>query len=161
MTSRLTYLLLLLATILVGCTESAEPKPYTYSQHFSGKVSKTWRLDRLLFREEGKSDETLGLSNCEKDDQYTFYANSEKLFEVSNGNIACEGDGSDDLLISYVWQFNQANASLSMVTPHVFGNFYIPFIVKEASEKQMELEVFLDEEATLSYVLIFKLVDEE
>ena len=147
--------------IICGCSETAEPKPYTYSRIFTGNKSKTWKLDRLVFREKDKQDENLGLSSCEKDDLYTFYANDERLFEVSNGSIACSDDDGADLLVSYTWQFNQANASLSMVTPHIFGYFFIPFIVKDANEKILELEIFLDEEATISYVLFFKLVDEE
>lgn len=153
------FLFLLIGSL--GCTESAEPKPYSYSKIFTGEVSKTWKLDRLVFREKGKTDEILGLSNCEKDDLYTFYANDEKLFEVDNGTIACASDNGNDLLVSYVWEFNQAKASLSMVTPNIFGYFFIPFIVKDADDKAMELELFLDEDATVSYVLFFKLVDEE
>jgi hypothetical protein len=47
-----------------------------------------------------------------------------------------------------------------MVVPHVFGYYILPFIVKEASKNSMELEIFLDEEASVSYVLFFKVVDE-
>jgi hypothetical protein len=153
---------MIFTAILNSCSESVEPKPYVYSQIFTGKTSKTWKLDRLVFREKGQQDEILGLSNCEKDDLYTFYANDEKLFEVDNGNVACaSGEDDDGLLVSYTWEFNQANASLSMVTPHIFGYYFIPFIVKDANNKDMELEVFLDEDAKISYVLFFKLVDEE
>lgn len=162
MVNKLTfYYLIALTSIIGGCTESVEPTPYVYSKVFTGNVSKTWKIDRLIFREKGQQDEILGLANCEKDDLYTFYANDEKLFEVDNGNIACPDDEGTDLLISYNWEFNQANASLSMVTPHIFGYFFIPFIVKDANDKDMELEIFLDEEATISYVLFFKLVDED
>jgi hypothetical protein len=155
------YILFALTGIICGCSETAEPKPYVYSKVFTGNVSKTWRIDRLIFREKGQQDEILGLSNCEKDDLYTFYANDEKLFEVDNGNLACSEDNGGGILVSYIWEFNQANASLSMVTPHIFGNFFIPFTVKDANEKDMELEIFLDENATISYVLFFKLVDQE
>ena len=64
------------------------------------------------------------------------------------------------LLVSYVWEFNQAKSTLTMVAPHIFGYFIIPFIVKDVSAREIELEIFLDEDATVSYVLIMKLVDE-
>jgi hypothetical protein len=158
---RISYILILFALSTLSCTESVEPKPYTFSQIFTGKTSKTWRVDRLIFRQQGKADENLGLSTCEKDDLYTFYANEEKLFEVDNGNFACSSEEGDGLLVSYVWEFNQAKASLTMVAPHIFGYFVIPFIVKDVSARDMELEIFLDEDATVSYVMMMKLVNEE
>jgi hypothetical protein len=161
MNFRIVYLLFLVTFLFVGCTESVDPKPYTFSQIITGKTSKTWRVDRLIFRQQGKEDENLGLSTCEKDDLYKFYANEEKLFEVDNGNVACSSEEGDGLLVSYVWEFNQAKSSLTMVAPHIFGYFIIPFIIKDVSARSMELEVFLDEDATVSYVLMMKLVDEE
>ena len=44
-------------------------------------------------------------------------------------------------------EFNQANASLTMVLPNLFGYFVIPFTVKDVSKSDMELEIFLNEEA--------------
>ena len=94
---RITCILFSAVFLIVGCTEKIEPKPYTYSHVFTGKTSKTWRIDRLILKQQGKADENLSLSTCERDDLYTFYANEEKLFEVDNGNVACsseEGDGT-------------------------------------------------------------------
>jgi hypothetical protein len=42
-----------------------------------------------------------------------------------------------------------------MVLPHIFGYFFIPFTVKHASSNELELEIFINEEATVSYVMYF------
>lgn len=154
------FWLLMVLLVGIGCTEKNEPIPYTYTQIFTGKVSKTWKLDRIKLREPGQPDATLSLATCSRDDLYTFYANEGKEFKVENGTSACAPD-EDDELLTYFWEFNQGSASLSMVLPNVFGYFFIPFTVKEARESKLELELFLDEGGTVSYVLEFKLVDEE
>lgn len=145
---------------LLACTETKEPSPYTYSQIFTGKVSKSWKLDRLLLRESGKTDVVYSLNNCERDDLYVFYANTEKKLEVQNGSNKCDSE-EDNLLVTYKWEFNQASASLSMVLPHIFGYYFIPFTVKEAKSDKMTLEIFIDEAATISYVMEFKRASEE
>ena len=153
--------ILFLVVIFIGnaCTEGITPKPYTESQLISGKTSKTWKLDKLVTRVDGKTDSPESLATCEKDDRYIFYANSEKLFEVKNGLNKCDPD-EDDELVSYTWAFNNATASLSMVVPHVFGYYYIPFTVKSVDSNDLELEVFINEEATVSYALYFSKVEE-
>jgi hypothetical protein len=146
--------------LLVGsCTEEVKPIPYDYTKIFTGENNKVWRLDKLVLREAGETDSQLTLSSCEKDDQYIFYHNSERLFEVTNGTFDCE-PGEGDVLVSYEWTFTNSSATLTMVLPHIFGNFIIPFIVKDASKNSMELEIFVNEEATISYVLFFKVIDE-
>jgi hypothetical protein len=154
------YWLLIGLLAALGCTEQNEPIPYTYTQVFTGKISKTWRLDRIKLREPGEPDATLNLNPCSRDDLYTFYANEGKELKVENGASFCGSDQEEEL-ITYFWEFNQGAASLSMVLPNVFGYFFIPFTVKEARDNKMELEIFLDEDGTVSYLLEFKLVDEE
>lgn len=139
-----------------SCTEEVKPKPFEYSKLFTGANSKTWAITRAVIREKGKESE-LTLTSCEKDDRYIFYANEEKLFEVSNGVTKCDEE-EDALLVSYVWGFSNANASLTMVIPHIFGNFIIPFIVKKADDDEMELEVYADLENTVSYGVYFQVV---
>jgi hypothetical protein len=141
---------------VISCSEDIKPTVYNYSQVFTGKTKKTWVIDRLVQRQDGKSDQNLSLDACGKDDQYIFYANDEKLYEVNNANSVCGGDDSDPILVSYTWSFNNANASLTMVMPHVFGNFLIPFTVLKATKDEMDLEVFLDQQNTVSYVVILK-----
>jgi hypothetical protein len=149
-------LVLLLA--FANCTEQVKPTPYTYSKILTGEANKVWAIEKVLQRKTGTDDQTISLSNCEKDDRYTFYANDERLFEVTNGLLKCADE--NDMLVSYNWSLNNATATLTMVVPHVFGNFIIPFIVTKAEKNSMVLEVFADANNTISYVLYFKLIDE-
>jgi hypothetical protein len=151
------FALVIIAT--TSCSEDVKPTPFTFSKNFTGDNDKTWSIDKLVLRETGKKDQTLSLETCESDDQYKFYANDEKLFEVYNGNKKCATD-EDDLILSYQWSYASANANLTMVVPHIFGNFLIPFIVKKVDSDEMQLEVFLNEENTISYLLYFKVVNE-
>ncbi len=153
------------AIIISSCSEDIEPTPFTFSKNFTGNNDKTWRIEKLVLRVKDKKDQTLSLSSCESDDLYKFYANDEKLFEVYNGSTTCDTDGDgipdeDDLLVSYNWSYASANANLTMVVPHVFGYFVIPFIVKKVDSDEMQLEVFANDERTISYGLYFKLVNE-
>jgi hypothetical protein len=148
--------------MFISCSEE-EPtnKLAEYAKMFSGKNSKTWKLTGFFARRTGGQEVEFNLSTCAGDDRYTFYANAEKLFEVSNGTFSCVEDGDDPLLVSYTWSFNNANASLSMVFPHIFGYFFIPFTVKSVTEDEMELEIFVNQEGTESYALILESVDED
>ena len=148
-----------LVFMLASCTEEIKPTPYTYTKVFTGENSKTWKLDRVLLRKTGKPDEDISMSTCERDDRYIFHNNAERLYEVTNGRFACDAEESEKL-VEYVWSFTNSAASLNIVVPHFFGNFIIPFIVREANNKNMELELFLDEEATISYVFYFSVVEE-
>jgi hypothetical protein len=150
------FALVMLAT---SCSEDIKPVPFTFTKNFTGKSDKTWSVEKLVLRETGKKDQTLTLDACESDDLYKFYANDEKLFEVYNGNKKCDTD-EDDLMLSYQWSYASANANLTMVAPHIFGNFLIPFIVKKVDSDEMQLEIFLNEESTISYLLYFKVVNE-
>jgi hypothetical protein len=148
-----------LVTIALSCSEDIKPTPFTFSKNFTGKSDKTWTVDKLVLRETGKKDQTLALNSCESDDLYKFYANDEKLFEVYNGSKKCATD-EDDLMVTYQWSYASANANLTMVVPHIFGNFVIPFIVKKVDSDEMQLEIFLNEGNTISYLLYFKVVSE-
>jgi hypothetical protein len=151
--------------IITSCSEEVEPSPFTFSKNFTGNNDKTWRIEKLVLTEKNKKDQTRVLSPCESDDLYKFYANDEKLFEVYNGSTTCDSDGDgipdeEDLLVSYSWSYASANANLTMVVPHIFGYFVIPFVVKKVDSDEMQLQVFVNEEGTISYLLYFKLVNE-
>jgi hypothetical protein len=154
------------SVIMIGsCSEENVPTPFTFTKNFTGNKDKTWRLDKLVVRVKDKKDQAQSLSACESDDLYKFYANDEKLFEVYNGTTRCDTDGDgiadeDDLLVTYSWSYASANANLTMVVPHIFGNFVVPFIVKKVDSDEMQLEIFADDERTISYGLYFKLVNE-
>jgi hypothetical protein len=161
---KIVSLALLSMAALFSCTEEVKPKPFTYSQILTGATKKTWKLDYFVTRKVGKEDTRENLAACEADDLYIFYNNSEKLFEVMNGPRICNGDGTGpdaEKLVSYTWAFNNANSSINMVVPHVFGYFLIPFIVKKIDTKSMELQIFINDEQTVSYVLFFVKTAEE
>lgn len=151
----------MMSVMFSSCSEEIKPTSFEASKIFSGEISKTWKLVEFGARKVGSEDFVYDLNPCVKDDRYTFYANDVKLFEVNNGNFTCSEDDSDPLLVSYTWAYNNSNASLSMVVPHIFGYYFIPFTVINASDDEMELELFINEEGTESYVLYFELVDED
>jgi hypothetical protein len=143
---------------LLSCTEEVKPTPYTYTKVFTSENSKTWKITKVSLSVTGKADEDIALSTCEGDDRYIFYNNAERLYEVINGKTSCDAD-EPSTLVSYTWSFSNSGASLNIVIPHFFGNFIIPFIVRKATDKTMELEIFLNQENTISYVFYFESVE--
>lgn len=144
--------------LAVCCTESADPVPYSYTHVLTGDSHKVWIIEGLFLRQGSQSEQRITLDACERDDQYYFYNNAERLFEVNNGNVKCAND-EPTTLVSYNWAFNNGTATLTMVMPHIFGNFLIPFIVKRANNTDLELEIFLDEGNTISYVVYLKAIE--
>jgi hypothetical protein len=147
-------LILLLIVGMMSCSEEIEPTPYTYSQFFSGKEKKTWVFESIILWEEGKSDISYTLSNCIGDDQYIFYADSEKKYEVTNGATKC-ASGEPDLLITDTWSFINGGATLTIILPFL-SDTPLPYIVREVSNTDMLLEIFIDQENTQSYRIAFK-----
>lgn len=141
-----------------SCSEEIKPKPFQYSEIFSGKNSKTWVLKSIKLVQAGKSDINYSLANCVKDDRHIFYANAEKLFEVTNGSTKCSSD-EPDLIISDTWSFVNASATLNMTFP-ILAEFSLPYIVKKVDKKSMTLEIYLDEEGTVSYQMTFDSIAE-
>jgi hypothetical protein len=154
------FVIVLCSFFAFSCSEEKEPTPYTYTQVFAGKTKKTWALDKVFVKKQGASDSQITLENCEKDDRYVFYANEEKKYEIYNGSTKCVAD-EDDLMVDHFWTFVNAGAAMTIAVPRIFGDFLIPFIVTEANESSMVLEVFANEENTISYELHFRAIDEE
>jgi hypothetical protein len=71
--------------LLASCSEDVKPTPLEYNKIFSGKTKKTWKVASLKWKGDGKDDISYNLGSCDKDNLYTFYANAENLYEVSNG----------------------------------------------------------------------------
>jgi len=153
------YLIFIVFAFLLSCSEELEPQANEYSRIFTGATKKTWQIRSIQFREEGKGTETFGLPPCLGDDEYIFYANVEKSFEVTNGSTKCSAE-EPDVLVSDTWEFSNANATMNIILP-LFADFKLPFFVREVDEKEMELEIFLDEENTSSYRINFRAIDEE
>ncbi len=149
----------LMLAITFSCSEDVTPTPYTYSQIFSGKNSKTWVYKSIILWQKGKADISYSLPPCIRDDRYIFYANAEKLFEVTNGPTKCSTE-EPNIIISDTWAFVNAGATLNMTIPFL-AEFSLPYIVREVSKKNMLLEIFLDFEGTQSYRIAFESIDEK
>lgn len=146
----------LLGLLILGCSEEVIPTPYEYTRIFTGENSKTWKLKFLEQTLDGDVEETFNVS-CGSDDEYTFYANSERAYKVTTGTKKCDTGESD--VIDDSWSFNNASATLTMILPF-FTESSLPFIVREAKKNKLELEFFLDEENTSSYRIHLELSDE-
>ena len=154
---------LFIGVMFTSCSEESDPKTFD-TRVFSGENQKTWKVVDVVSRKSGREEISVfqfRYKPCERDDRYTFYTDSDKYFEVSNGLFECDDEQDDELLVAYFWSFNNATGSLSMVFPHIFGYYFIPFLVKEVDEDEMELEIFLNEEGTESYALFLEKVSEE
>lgn len=150
---------MLMLTITLSCSEEVVSTPYTYTQIFSGKNSKTWVYKSIILWQKDKPDTNFGLPSCIRDDRYIFYSNAEKLFEVTNGPTKCAPE-EPNIIISDTWAFINAGATLNMTIPFL-AEFNLPFIVREVSKKNMLLEIFLDFEGTQSYRIAFESIDEK
>lgn len=156
-----TRLIMLLALlILLSCSEEKQVTPLTYPRVFTGEKQKTWVIDRVLVRKKGTADQPIDLSLCELDDRYTFKADEERSFVITNGAIKCE-DTEEDIYVEHFWSFVNAGAVLSIAMPRLFGNFIVPFIVMEATKDRLVLEIFADQENTISYQVVMRSIGEQ
>jgi hypothetical protein len=138
------FVVVLIAGVASSCSEKLEPKPLTYSQLLTGTEKKTWTLSSLTIVDQKDPFDLAGnqvLDACELDDQFIFYANEEKKMEYANGPSKCSSN-EPDVLITDVWQLTNANATLEMGIPRIFGGFKLPFIVKTLDANTMVLEYY-------------------
>jgi hypothetical protein len=146
-----------LAFWLGGCSEVIEPKPLTYTQLLTGKDKKIWTLTSFQIIDEGNPSSVLPAGNlfsgpCEADDQFIFYANSERKYEYTNGPTKCS-NSEPDILLTDQWTFTNANATLEFAFP-VLTTSRLPYIVKSLTTTSMTLEIYLGE-VDASYRFIF------
>lgn len=156
-TCRLFSFSVLIGLLAAGCHESAEPKPFTYSQVFTGERSKTWAI--TLFEEtlDGKVVDRFTV-DCTTDDEFTFHATSDRLYEAKSGSKKCSTD--EPAITTDSWSFTNATATLTFILP-LFSDSPLPFIVQEIDDDEMTLEIFFDEAGTASYKIYFELTDED
>ena len=154
----ISYFLLAVCLIAsMGCSEEFTPTPYTYTKIFTGENNKTWKI--TLFEETENGDILAKfLPNCVEDDRFVFYANPEHSFEAISGSRKCYDDEPE--VTTDRWTFNNATATLTMILP-IFTDTTLPFIVREADNDDMEIEIFFDATNTGSYRIHFKAIDEE
>jgi hypothetical protein len=149
----------LLAPVLISCSEEKEVKPFTYTKVFTGENSKTWVIEEVVVKKIGQADQEIELESCEKDDRYTFNADEEKSFVITNGNNKCD-PAEEDEYVRDTWSFVNAGSAMNFAVPRIFGFYIIPFIVKEVNDSSLVVEVYADLENTISYQITFKAVDE-
>lgn len=143
-----TRLLLLLTALsgglFSGCSEKIEPKPVTYSQLLTGTEKKSWRLVSLQVFDDGQSGSVTpiaqsGIPVCAYDDLYTFYANDERRFELSEGASKCKA-ANPDLLLTDTWTLINADASLEFPL-RILGGKY-PWIIKNLTATVLTIEYY-------------------
>jgi len=151
-------LIFYLLIFMVSCKEDVSPVPYTYTKIFTGENNKTWKVK---FVEETLNGEVIAsfVIDCASDDEYIFYNNFEHAFEARTGSKKCENP-SEAAIITNTWSFTNGSSMLTMVLPFFTSEVALPFIVKEASQDKMELEIFFDEDKS-SYRIHFDATDEE
>jgi hypothetical protein len=150
-------LFVFLLTAIGACHEVIEPKPYEYSKLFTGKNNKTWAVTLLEETLNGKVVDRFTI-DCANDDEFIFYASSDRLYEVKSGSQKCFTE--EPTLTTDSWAFNNATATLTIILPFLSSN-PLPFIVKEADDEEITLEIFFDEEGTASYKIYLESIDEE
>jgi hypothetical protein len=147
----------LFALLASACHEELEPTPYTYSQFFTGQNSKTWAMTFVEETEGGKVIDRFPIE-CAEDDDYIFYATSDRLYEVKSGSAKCFED--EPATMTDTWAFNNATATLTIILP-VLSSQRLPFTVRKVDDDDLTLEIFFDQEGTASYRIYFELTDEE
>lgn len=134
----------ILAGLFSGCSEKIEPTPITYSQLLTGTEKKTWRMVSIQVFDNGQSGGVIpvaqsGIDPCEYDDLYTFYANDERKFEVSEGATKCQAD-AEDVFVTDTWTLINANASLQFYLPILNGIY--PWKIKNLTAQTLTIEYY-------------------
>src|SRR5687768_370524 len=156
--SFIVYTALILGACAFSCSEDVKPTPYHYTEIFTGKNSKTWKITLFEITANGKVVNRFS-DPCLADDRFIFYGNVDRKFEALSGSRKCYNP-PEATTIEDSWTFNNASATLTMVIPYLV-DFSLPYIVREAEKDEMVLEIFLDQENTESYRIHFDAVDED
>ena len=145
--------------VLVSCSEDPKPIVEEFYKAITGKTKKTWKITGIKWKGDGKDDINYSLSNCYKDDLYTFYANEERLYEVNNGPTKCS-DSEPNQLVSDQWSFVNATSTLTIIFPLLSDNS-LPFFVRKVTSKEMTIEIYIDQDNKYSYIATLQSVSEE
>ena len=134
-----------------GCSEKLEPKPATYSQLLTGTDKKSWKLVSLQVIDDGNASSVIpiaqsGINPCVTDDLYTFYANEERKFEVSEGASKCSS-ADPDVYVTDTWTLVNANATLQFAVP-IITETVLPYTIKNLTSSVLTVELYLDKITT-------------
>ena len=137
----------LLGGLFGGCSQKIEPIPNTYSQLLTGTEKKSWRMVSLQIFDNTQTDGVItlaqsGLSPCVFDDLYTFYANDEHKFELSEGPVKCNA-ANPDILATTTWTLINADASLEFPLRILGGSF--PWKIKNLTATVLTIEYYFSD----------------
>lgn len=152
------FIVVILASAL-SCSEEFTPTPYTYTKLFTGENSKTWKIALVETTVDGEVVDRF-MDPCLDDERFVFYANAEHTFEVFTGSAKCFDDPPEEDRYADGWTFNNANSALLMIVPFI-SDSPLPYFVREADEEDMIVEIFYDQENTVSRRVHLEAVDEE
>jgi len=138
---------------LLACSEPVKVTPLAYPQVFSGETSKTWTIRSIQFLQDGKGTQTFNLDGCVTDDQYVFFNDFEKTYQVKNGASKCDAD-EPDLIVDSNWSFVNASATLTVIVP-ILASDALPFIVKEVDKTKLVIDIYFEDRKS-SYRINFK-----
>lgn len=165
------YLIIFLfPLIFFSCSEDEEPKPNTYSKLLTGEVKKTWQLSSFIIIEKDNPDNAYNLrtsNSCPDsidyyDNYYTFYANAERKFEITEGPEKCSNFEHEDYHLEYFWTLENASATVSFVFLPLFGEAFVPYTLIDLTKDKMVIQ-FYDEGVDDRHIYRFVLnaVEEE
>ena len=139
-----TLVLGVLIALFGGCSQKIEPKPLTYTQLLTGETKKGWLFTSIIVYDNGKPSPTFNardiIDPCFADDQYVFYANEEKKFEISEGNSRCD-PRDPDVYFTDSWTLINANAQLEFLFPVLAGQV-LPYVVKTLTANTLVVELY-------------------
>lgn len=148
---------MLLVLLGLSCSEELVPKPYTFTQIFTGEVKKTWVIKFFEETLNGEVTDTFSVE-CAEDDLYTFYNDVEHSFEVETKSKKCYSPAEAGI-IQDTWVYTPGSSTLSMIIPVFSPDISLPFIVRQVENNKMELEIFFDNN-TASYRIHFSAIEE-
>jgi hypothetical protein len=158
---KILYLFILGLPALFGsCSEEIKPEPNTYTTLLTGEEKKTWHLTTftVLDKFNQKNSFRLNISNsCEDsvdyyDNYYTFYRNSARTLEITEGPEKCPNYPHDDYYFESSWTVVNANSTLTFPFLPLSGEFSFPFILKDLTEKKLVIQYY-DEKFIYQFVL--------
>lgn len=136
----------LVGWMLGGCSGKIEPKPVTYSQLLTGTTKKSWRIVSIQIIDQGQGTGVIPIGQavdpCATDDIYTFYADEQHKFEISEGASKCSVS-NPDILITDNWTLVNANASLEFALRLLGGKF--PWTIKSMTDRAFTIEYYFDD----------------
>ncbi|MBA4144304.1 MAG: hypothetical protein DI538_23755 [Azospira oryzae] len=156
----LKIVLLSLPVLFSACSEELKPNPPEYYRIFTGQNKKTWKITKLIWTGEGKTDVNYTSQiACYRDDSYVFHADKDNMYEVIGGSVKCSANEAS-ALVSDKWSFVNATATLNIIMPLLSDNT-LPFYVIKASSSEMTLEIYLDQDSQYSYQVTMQSVSTE